>query len=99
MVLTVSFVLAPETGLCCLRRQRDAKHHRQLDISVGTSGPHDFAVRLTLRSSGAAKTSTASRPTLVTIGQTPLLKKRDVFIDTAASTCSRSKLFLRAGLD
>jgi len=45
MVLTAYFVLATETGLCCLRRQRDAKHHRQLDISVGISGPHDFAVR------------------------------------------------------
>jgi len=45
MVLTVSFVLAPETGLCCLRHLRDAKHHRKVDISVGISGPHDFAVR------------------------------------------------------
>jgi hypothetical protein len=37
------------TGLCCHRRQRDAKknsrHHRQLDASVGASEPHDFAVR------------------------------------------------------
>jgi hypothetical protein len=45
MVLTVSFVLAPETVLCCLRPPRDAKHHRDVDVSVGTSGPHDFAVR------------------------------------------------------
>ena len=45
VVLTAYFVLAPETGLYCLRRRRDAKHHRQLDISVGISGPHDFAVR------------------------------------------------------
>jgi hypothetical protein len=42
---TVSFVLSPETGLCCLRHQRNAKASRSLDISVGTSGPHDFAVR------------------------------------------------------
>jgi hypothetical protein len=50
MVLTVSFVISPVTGLCCHRRQRDAKknsrHHRQLDASVGASGPHDFAVRV-----------------------------------------------------
>ena len=26
-------------------RQRDAKHHRQLDLSVGRPGPRDFAVR------------------------------------------------------
>jgi hypothetical protein len=45
MVLTVSFVLAPETGLCCLRRRREAQLHRQVDISVGMSGPHDFTVR------------------------------------------------------
>ena len=33
----------------------------RLDISVGISGPHDFAVRLLMRSSGKAKASTASR--------------------------------------
>ena len=46
MVLTVSFVLSPGTGLCCPRRKRNAKHCRSLDASVGASGPHDFAVRL-----------------------------------------------------
>ena len=44
MVLTVSFVLSPVTGLVCHRRQRN--RFRQLDASVGASGPHDFAVRL-----------------------------------------------------
>jgi hypothetical protein len=44
MVLTVSFALLV-TGLVCHHRRRDAKHHRQLDASVGASGPHDFAVR------------------------------------------------------
>src|SRR2546423_11269764 len=43
VVLTVSFVLSPVTGLVCHRRQR--KYFRQLDASVGASGPHDFAVR------------------------------------------------------
>ncbi len=33
------------TGLSCPRRQRDAKHHRRLDASVGAPGPRDFAVR------------------------------------------------------
>jgi hypothetical protein len=28
------------------------KHRRQVDISVGISGPHDFAVRIQRRSSG-----------------------------------------------
>jgi hypothetical protein len=45
MVLTVSFVVSPETGLCCLRRRRDATHLDRLDTSVGVSGRYDFAVR------------------------------------------------------
>jgi hypothetical protein len=43
MVLTVSFVLSPVTGLVCHRRS--ASHPAKLDASVGASGPHDFAVR------------------------------------------------------
>jgi hypothetical protein len=42
MVLTVSFALSPVTGLSCHRRLRII---RQLDASVGASGPRDFAVR------------------------------------------------------
>jgi hypothetical protein len=37
------FVLSPVTGLVCHRHQRNG--FRQLDTSVGVSGPHDFAVR------------------------------------------------------
>jgi hypothetical protein len=33
MVLTVSFVLSPVTGLCCHRRPCDAKHHHELDTN------------------------------------------------------------------
>jgi hypothetical protein len=44
MVLTVSFVLSPVTGLFCHRYRRSFL--RQLDTSVGVSGPHDFAVRV-----------------------------------------------------
>jgi hypothetical protein len=44
MVLTVSFVLSPVTGLSCHRRLADTS--AKLDASVGASGPHDFAVRL-----------------------------------------------------
>ena len=43
MVLTAYFVLSPVTGLFCHRRLR--RLLRQLDTSVGVSGPHDFAVR------------------------------------------------------
>jgi hypothetical protein len=38
------FVLSPVTGLFCHRHQRNC--FRQLDTSVGASGPHDFTVRL-----------------------------------------------------
>jgi len=51
MVLTVSFVLSPGTGLSCPRHRRDAKHHHQLSASVGAPGPHDFAVHVKRRSS------------------------------------------------
>src|SRR5438034_11136569 len=68
MVLTVSFVLSPVTGLVCHRHRR----FRKLDASVGASGPHDFAVRVsTVRRAGLAA-STASRPTSVTIAKRPL---------------------------
>src|SRR5436190_2667007 len=69
MVLTVSFALSPVTGLCCHCRQR--KYFRQLDASVGASGPHDFAVRLSVRSSSDTLASTASRPAFVTIAIRP----------------------------
>src|ERR1700719_2915835 len=45
MVLAVSFVLSPVTGLSCHCRKRNAQALSPLDASVGASGPHDFAVR------------------------------------------------------
>src|SRR5437762_5263949 len=69
MVLTVSFVLFPVTGLVCHRRQR--KYFRRLDASVGASEPHDFAVHLTCCSSAAPSASIASRPAFVTIASRP----------------------------
>src|SRR3954452_760257 len=76
MVLTVSFVLFPVTGLVCHRRQR--KYFRQLDASVGASEPHDFAVRLTCCSSKAPSASTASRPAFVTIAIRPSVEQDGV---------------------
>src|SRR5438046_7947953 len=69
MVLTISFVLFPVTGLVCHRRQR--KYFRRLDASVGASEPHDFAVHLTCCSSAAPSASIASRPAFVTIASRP----------------------------
>jgi hypothetical protein len=58
------YVLSPVTRRCCHRRQRDAKHHRQLDASPGAPGPHDFAVRIMLlvRQHIAAIASRSLRP-------------------------------------
>ena len=44
---------------------------RQLDASVGASGPHDFAVRKSAPSSLAPPASTASRPNVRDDGQRP----------------------------
>ena len=44
MVLTAYFALSPATGLFCHRHPRNC--FRELDTSVGASGPHDFAVRV-----------------------------------------------------
>jgi hypothetical protein len=57
VVLTVSFVLASETGLVVSVIGVMRKHRRQLDISVGISGPHDFAVRI-----DAARPAAPTRP-------------------------------------
>jgi hypothetical protein len=69
MVLTAYSALSPVTGLVCHRRQRSCL--RQLDASVGASGPHDFAVRRSAPSSEAPPASTASRPAFVTIASRP----------------------------
>jgi hypothetical protein len=69
MVLTVSFALSPVTGLCCHRHQRNL--FRQLDASVGASGPHDFAVRKISAFVNAPPASIASRPASVTIASRP----------------------------
>jgi hypothetical protein len=99
MVLTGSFALSSVTGLCCHRRRHNCQsNHRQLDISVGISGPHNFAVRFLRSSSKSAKASTASRPTFVTMANAPLLRRdaRSCKIDLPDGL---SEIFLQTGLD
>src|SRR5947208_12903947 len=50
---TAYFALSPVIGLCCHRRPSEALASSELDASVEASGPHDFAVRITRRSSKA----------------------------------------------
>jgi hypothetical protein len=73
MVLTVSFALSLVTGLFCHHRLQDTTC--QLDASVGTSGPHDFAVRGLHRSScKRTRVHRIPRPTSVTIAKRPSFK-------------------------
>ena len=72
MVLTAYFALSLVTGLCCHHRPCDAKHHHELDASVGASGPHAFAVRAPCHSSfDIACVHRIPRPTSVTIAKRP----------------------------
>jgi hypothetical protein len=61
----------PGERLSCHRRSRGNRYPQKLDTSAGVSGPHDFAVRSKPRSSVAAKASTASPRTFVTIATAP----------------------------
>jgi hypothetical protein len=62
--------LPGEPGLLSPSPARSSPH--RLDISVGISGPHDFAVRLSVHSSAAPQASTASRAQrFVTIAKRP----------------------------
>src|ERR1700737_2886185 len=69
MVLTVSFVLSPVTGLFCHRRLRNS--FRKLDASVGASGPHDFAVRFGVTRQRHRRVHRIPHPTSVTIAKRP----------------------------
>jgi hypothetical protein len=65
-------VLSPVTGLFCHRRQRikfclspvGPTQLRELDASVGASGPHDFAVRCNISRPRAVDRSQVFRPAL-----------------------------------
>jgi hypothetical protein len=90
MVLTVSFALSPETWLFCLRRRRDAKHRRQLDICLGMSGPHDFAVREHAARQAAQPRPLHSDPTSVTVAKRPsfgLEQNRNIFQGRPSVKC------------
>jgi hypothetical protein len=99
MVLTVSFVLFPVTGLVCHRRPRDAKHHRQLDASVGASEPHDFAVRLARVRLAAPKRPPHSAPNVRDDRETPLEWVRDGVGYRSDLAPAGTDLFFQTGLD
>ena len=71
-VLKAYVVLSPVTGLFCHRRLADMfclspvgpTQLRELDASVGASGPHDFAVRCNISRQHAGDRSQVFRPAL-----------------------------------
>ena len=71
----------------------------KLDASVGASGPHDFAVRVSVARLASQPASTASRTNVRDDRDTPLLRVRDVRIDKAVSTKPRSEIFFQRELD
>jgi hypothetical protein len=87
MVLTAYVALSPVTGLFCHRRLRikfclspvGPTQLRELDASVGASGPHDFAVRCNISRPRAVDHSRIQR-TRPAIHRT---------LNAAASTASR----------
>jgi hypothetical protein len=100
MVLTVSFVLAPETGLVVSVASAMRQHCRRLDISVGISGPHDFAVREFARSSAEQiLVHRIPRPTSVTIAIRPSFRARDAGASKGDLPVGESKIFLNEGMD
>jgi hypothetical protein len=75
MVLTVSSVLSRVTGLFCHPRPRDTS--RELDASVGASGPHGFAVRVDIARLATSPRPPHPAPTFVTIAKRPSQQGRD----------------------
>src|SRR5215471_2094981 len=74
------YVVSSGTGLSCPRHRRDAKHHRQLDASVGAPGPHDFAVRDTNIRLLRYRVHRIPLPTFVTIAKRPSYRVRDALM-------------------
>ena len=69
MVLTVSFELSRVTGF--LATLVSGQRFRQLDASIGASGPHDFAVRVSTVRQPCWHVHRIPRPTSVTIAKRP----------------------------
>src|SRR6202048_3916564 len=100
MVLTAFFVLSPVPGLFSHRHPAD--NSAKLDASVGASGPHDFAVRVSIirpariRAPDAAA-STASRTYVRDDHDTPLCVGRDGGVLEVIWVGGEAKYFSRRG--
>jgi hypothetical protein len=96
MVLTVSFALSPETGLCCLRHRRNS--FRRLSASVGAPRPHDFAVRFRAVRPYGCENVHRIPPNVRDDGQRPSFG-RDGRSCKSDLPVGLSEIFLQEGLD
>src|SRR5579872_2945003 len=99
MVLTVSFVLSLAIGLFCHHPQCNAEHRHQVDASVETSRPHDFAVRFMRDSSKAPKRPPHPALHVRDDCDTPLIARRDGAINELCLAREGSEIFFAEGLD
>jgi hypothetical protein len=99
MVLTVSFVLSLVIGLFVTIPGAMRQHRGLLNVSVETSGPHDFAVRSSCVRLTPLKRPPHPAPNVRDDRETPLVRRRDGGITKAASTQRRSEIFFANGLD
>ena len=96
---TAYSALSLATGLVCHHRPRDAFASRELDASVGASGPHGFAVRF-----GPTRLEASKRPPHPAANvrddrETPLWKERDGRKYRPDSVFLKNRIFLQRGLD
>jgi hypothetical protein len=94
---TVSFVLSPVTGLFCHRRFADCS--TKLDASVGASGPHDFAVRISTLRPRAPMRPSHPVPNVRDDREAPLLRDRTRESVQLICPTAQAKYFYEGGLD
>jgi hypothetical protein len=98
MVLTVSFVLFPVTGLFC-HRHLAGQMPTRLSASVGAPEPHDFTVRLLRHSSDDVPRPSHPAPNVRDDREPPLLWVRDGVKGKGDFSKRPSGIFLQGGLD
>jgi hypothetical protein len=75
------------------------EHHRELSASLGAPEPHDFTVRVSSRSSGAASASIAARNSAYRDDAYAPLHEAGCVKERHGSTQTRSGIFLASRLD
>jgi hypothetical protein len=87
----------PGDRLDCHHHRCDAKHHHQLDASIGASGPHDFAVRVSTVRQRHIGVHRSPHPTSVTIAIRPSEGARDGCYTQMICVRRKAKTFCARG--